>query len=724
MTSHASGTSAARWMLTLIAAVLMLASSGFAQDQSKTNDELLDDFVHYVLIAKPDLAEDNGRALLDSGITSVELANIIDEGLVEQERFDRALDLAYRIPELEDIAGELAIRVEAGRLEQAREARRISEAIQMLVEHQRAKMIAEDRLMAAGEYAVPALLRTVEETNDERLRLACTRVLVKLERLAVTPLTVALPYIGDPAIQRSMIDVLAEIGHSRAAPALRELAADESAPDVVRGSAMNAFRRVGGVDASLSDLHATLGMRYFMNEMALVAYPSDETNNVWAYDAHAGLIFTAVPTPIFGQVMAMKHAQRALQLNGDNGAALSLFVAANLKRENNLPGGASDPVYGGMAYSPSFYATVFGSQVCQDVLGMALDTVDTPLVRDAIAALAETTGGSNLFAGGGRQPLLEALRYPDRRVQYDAALTLGRALPTAAFNGDFAVVPLLASAVRTSGETFAGVLAATDEDRRELRGALEAQNFTVIGAEPTVDLLAEPIGRATAIDLIVAQAGSAEEARDILTALRNGARTAATPVVVLVAPADEPRLELQYRGDRGVRIATLTSNQQLATVVENAMQRAVGGRMSEAESEQYAFDALGVLRDIAISRNRVYDIADAEASLLESLGARSGGARGLVAQILALIDSADSQRALFETALAAPDFEQIELLNHTAASIRRYGSSVEPRHVAALLALINNSSGETAEAAARVHGALNSQPTPEAIDLVTGTGDD
>ena len=79
-------------------------------------------------------------------------------------------------------------------------------------------------------------------------------------------------------------------------------------------------------------------------------------------------------------------------------------------------------------------------------------------MRDAIAALSKTTGGSNLFARTtGRQPLLEALSYPDRRVQYEAALTLGNAMPQQRFAGDQAVVPTLASAVRQGGKAMAVV---------------------------------------------------------------------------------------------------------------------------------------------------------------------------------------------------------------------------------------------------------------------------
>ena len=81
------------------------------------------------------------------------------------------------------------------------------------------------------------------------------------------------------------------------------------------------------------------------------------------------------------------------------------------------------------------------------------------------------------------------------------------------------------------------------------------------------------------------------------------------------------------------------------------------------------------------------------------------------------MDSDRAQRKLFDAALAATDFEQIELLNRVTSSVKRYGNHAEERHVKALLKLVADSSGATAEAAAQLHGALNLS-TQDAVGLI------
>ena len=87
--------------------LLVVCSTVGAQDQKLTPTQLLEDFVHYVRIARPELAAAKGRVLLDSGITDAELAELLDEGPTTRERFDAAIARAHVVPELEDIADEL-----------------------------------------------------------------------------------------------------------------------------------------------------------------------------------------------------------------------------------------------------------------------------------------------------------------------------------------------------------------------------------------------------------------------------------------------------------------------------------------------------------------------------------------------------------------------------------------------------------------------------------------
>jgi hypothetical protein len=712
----------ARVSSVLLALLLVALIGGRAAAQPVEDEDpaqLLENFVHYGIVAKPDLASAYGQKLLESGVSNAELATVIDEGQIEPERFDSAISRMLLVPELESIAAEVAQRIEKGRLDLAREPERIKDAIKMLDGTQRQYLIAQRRLEAAGEYAVPPLLNEIIEGNNEKLRLESQRMLVTIGREAVYPLCVALDKL-DPANQTLVCDILGSIGYAQAAPYLRELAVTEDTPGPVRQAADRAFQAVEGADTSLANLFANLGYRHFSELTSLIAYPYEGTNNIWSFDPFVGLVKTPVPTAIFSEVRAMQTAAKALESDAEHRDAISLYVAANLRRENQLPQGESDPVFGEAPYTPDFYATVFGTSICLDVLALAIDSTDTPLVRDAIGALAETTGGANLFStGNGEQPLINALNYPDRRVQYEAALTLARALPSQAFTDDQRVVPLLASAVRTSGANFAVVVADNDENRRQSMIAAENLDFTIAGAADSVDPLRGAIVDAPGVDLIIIRMGETDASLDVLERLRNIPKTEAAPVLILAPGTEAPRLSRQFRTNPRVAVSRPGIGEEaFAAVVDELLQTAVGGRMTAAESEVYAIEALDALEDIAIANSRVFNIADAESALLDALSQRSGGTRMLVADILALIDSARSQQALFNAAFAAEGGERVDLLQRVADSVKRYGDFTEARHVAALLDLITNSSGTTAEAAATVHGALN-LPSTEAVDLIT-----
>ena len=707
-------------LLGMAAILVMMVTAVPAMAQDRDPSELLEDFVHYTSVARPDLASAWGQQLLDSGVTDAELAIIVEETRGGVKRFDEAVKRALLVEDLEDIAAEVARRVEAGRLDLARDGERIDDAIQMLVGTQRQKLLASGRLRAAGEYAVPALLTVITDGRDDRMKLASQNMLETIGLQAVAPLSLALPSLH-PDSQVIVCDILGGIGYPHAAPALKEVATDPATPEVVARAAERAYAKIEGSNETLDMLFASLAEQYFNVAGALVPFPGEATNNVWSYDEFVGLKPTPVPTEIFPEVMAMRTAARALEENPTNRKAIAVYVASNLKRENDLPDGLDDLVYGESDYTPEFYATVFGTEICLDVLARAIDRGDTILVRDAIAALSETTGGSNLFAGGTlRQPLLEALAYPDRRVQYDAALALARALPASGFEGDFRVVPTLASAVQAANQSFVIVVSDDDENRRQVTKDLEELAFTIAGAEAHAASVGNAVAETSGIDLAVVRMRTRESAEQTVNNLRSMPKMSAAPILILASLADQPQLKFLFRDDPFVKVARPgLALQELEANIDELLMKAMGGRMTEAESQAYAFEALSALEDVAIACSPAYRIADAEGALLEALELREGRARLLVAAILARIDSRTAQQELFDAALAASGGERVDLLDHVAASVRRFGNYAEPRHVNALLDLILDSSGSTAEAAARVHGAMN-LPGPDAINLITG----
>lgn len=694
-----------RTRLALASAVLASAlpcASVLALD----NAQDLRNFVHYTMIAKPDLAKAHLEQLLNSGISDAELADLVRETM-SRDRLDDALMKGRRVAGLRDVVAELESRLDSGEKNLARNPDRIAESISMLKGTLRQRTMAEERLLEAGEFAVPQLLKQVTDGTEPEIRQRSLDILVKLSRFAVIPLSEALAKL-DAQSQVKICDVLGRIRHSAAGPYLAELAASSDAPAASREAAARAAAQCGAGTGSLSGQYAALGRRFFDDGGSLIAYPNEATNNLWSFDAFAGLVPTPVPTPIYGEVMAMRLAQRALQIDSTNGAALATFIAANLKRENDLPDGETDPSpFGSSKYSPAFYAMGAGPAVLQDVLALAIDKADTPLIRDAIAALSKTAGAGNLWPlGASRRPLIEALQYPDRRVRYDAAIALGKALPSTGFAGDFGVVPILASAIRAADTTYALVLADNTEDQRLYANWLEAHGYTVVAHGGSLADVAAPVASAPGVDVIVVR-HSAENAVATINALRALTKTSVAPVLMLTTSQDHDGLQMTYSDDQRILVRVASMDEiAFGNLLDEVLLRGSGGRMSEADAMVYAIESIVTLRNIAISNSQVFNISDAETSLIEALGARTGTLKHQVADVLAYIGSDSAQRALFDAALTASDRDQVELLNRVADSARRHGNRAEDRHLRRLVELVK-SGGDVGEAAARVHGALN-----------------
>ena len=238
-----------------------------------------------------------------------------------------------------------------------------------------------------------------------------------------------------------------------------------------------------------SQLYLLLGRAFYDQATAgtLIAGadPATEQGVVWAFRpeivTEPGLIPVPVPEEIFGDVLAMRAAERALMLQPELDGALTLFLAANLRRENELPEGDVDVSYGVNRPPAGFYALLAGPVRLHEVLEMALNDRDAALALDAIDALEKTTGTNALIDRGNiREPLVRALSSPDRRVRFRAAEALTAARPLRTFDGAYRVVPVLSEFVRQSDKRYAIVLAPSQERRNELTALVNEQGFETI----------------------------------------------------------------------------------------------------------------------------------------------------------------------------------------------------------------------------------------------------
>lgn len=116
------------------------ASAPAAKDLSRVQKNL-EDFVHYVLIGKPELAQAAGEAALSADATDQDLAAAVDAANLG-ERLDKAISRSRAMGGVSDLATKIEDRVEDGRKALARDPNRIADAIGMLRGTLRERMIA------------------------------------------------------------------------------------------------------------------------------------------------------------------------------------------------------------------------------------------------------------------------------------------------------------------------------------------------------------------------------------------------------------------------------------------------------------------------------------------------------------------------------------------------------------------------------------------------------
>lgn len=707
--------------LGLFVLTLVLGLGQPAHAQAEPGD-LWADFNHYVLIARPELAQAAGEALLEQAEPR-ELLAIVEAS--DYREYHATLDRAGRMDALTTLASDLREAIERGQVEESRDPERLANNIAMLREGRRAFQNASQRLRAAGQYAAPPMLAALEDGDREREHPYIISAMSIVGRPLVEPLAVALPQL-EPVPQRQVAQVLADLGYPEALPAVREVLENEQIGEGTRRVVQRAYNRLAEQarvtgEPSASDLYLYLGQSQYQAGTVGDRLPSFDTTEdqgvVWEYRPRTGLTPVHVPGEIHADVLAMRAAERALAREADKSAALSLYLTANLRRANRLPAGETDHSYAGYMRSPAYYAMLAGPERLHDVLHRGLRDGDAALALDAIAALRSTAGTDALITrDAGRQPLLEALSYPDRRVRFHAAEALANARPAETFPGAHAVVPVLADAVRQGEARYALVLADDPDHVNELLGIMGELGYDAFGAASIAEAAGE-IDARPGIDLVVTHRGVDGVAR-AMRETENDYKLAATPLLAIVNTGQQVRLQQRFGEER--RFRSVVAEQGYSNLREAVAQIAddfAGAAIGRDEAHAMSLTALAVLRDIALAAG-VYNVQEAEPALERALRDDREGVAFAAAEALALIDTSTAQRALAERALGLEEGElKIAMLGSLAGSATAFGNMLDAEHGEALLSLVRSSEGELADAASRAHGAL-SLPTAHAVELI------
>jgi len=706
-------------LVVLLVAVMALPAVCVAQDAANASDgkklpELWADTLHYIKLARADLAKTYAEAILASGAQPREIYAVS----VTTPTYRATLARGEKLPGMAETIQKLRKIIEQGYEAERADPEQIARSIEMLGQSLSAYELGVRRLNVSGEYALPQLIQKLTDPKASNLlKERIVTMLPKLGKEAVRPMAAALR-TDDAKLQEWLAISLGRIGYPHCVPQLKELMERDGVLDSTKRAARGAIVSCAGAKAlekSVAELYYDLAERYYYQAESVRPDMRYDTANVWYWRANLGLTYKVAPSPIFCDVYAMRYSERALQHDPEFHPAVSLWIAANLRKEADLPADAADPTRGERP-SAEYYALASPAQYLQHVLARAMKDHSEPVAVGAIKALARTAGSENLVepVAGGMQPLVQALRYPNRRVQFGAGLALAGALPAKPIGrgqDELLVMDVLSKALRQTGQKRA-VLIAGGEAANAMKDTLRGAGYDVIH-EPELTRALAAAATSAGVDLVVL--AGMTDATDEVARLRSEAPMAIVPIVLAVDTNKMNRL-----AKRDGRIAILPEGGNLAEAADNALTLGVGRPISPEEATDYAVRSAKAVEKLTLTANRVLNASLARPALIEALADPRAAVRVAAAEALAAMADSDAQRAIAGLATRNDVDEPVRIAAFQAlsASLRAHGNLLTDSLAQAVMAVVEGQgSPELLNAAAQAAGAMG-LPSDKIISLI------
>jgi hypothetical protein len=687
-------------------------SGGAAAGQVAVPEKLLqsvENFWHYGKIARYDIANKFADEILSSGAEPLVVLSAFDQ-VARSRQADTVEDVMIRFqgtPELKEKAAKVQEVLLQGRVARAGDPAFIRAQIERLATNEVGYGNGLANLRNSGEIAVPLLINVLRDPAQAKLHGSVQRALRDLGRYALNPL-VAATDTTDYNLLPTVLLVLGDLGYDAAVPYIAKVAKDPKAPPPVKDAAVRALTQLGASpDTDPAAAFLDLAERLYYDRSALTADTRYPSANVWYWE-EAGLTRKEVPLPVFNEIMATRAARRCLELGGTQEQAQSIWVAANYKREVELPAGKTDTTLPAGAPDAAFYGRASGARYLDNALARTLTDRDSAVALNVIKSLQEIGGESNLTLQDG-SPLVEALSYPDRRVRFEAAFALAAALPQRPFAGQESVVPLLAEAIGQTGQPTVLLVLPSRDAVNALSEPLKADGFTVAGATDAAGLLATAQGL-PAVDVIVVSEDLPPQEIERIFGLARATPKLNGSVKLVVTKTNASPFEQRKVSDKLLDTTTATDAKALGDAIKSA--RVKGGALPlDAEAAAaYAQKAAELLSKVAISRTQVFDLNVARNQLLSSLNDARPEIVKLSGSVLGYIPAKEAQQGLLAKVQAegVADDVKVSLLRSLAVSAKFNGNLLEAGDVEKLNGLLGGeASNDVKGAAAEARGALN-----------------
>jgi len=239
-------------------------------DANATTEQLWTDAVYYIKIGRMDMGQSYLKALVDRKPTGVEVLEFSEK----DPSAAKPLIKLQSDKNLGPLVASVLSLIDEGWQQRRQDQNRISVELDRLGESPRAQFLATNRLVEAGEYAVPVMVAYLADAEKKPVHGQIIESSDKLGREAVEPLVVALQHVDTPA-KVLILDAMARLDYPQVLPYLQEVVANAKENAQVRQSASAAIEAIlernpkYRNDMTAAQAFSVLASRYYTHDSAM-----------------------------------------------------------------------------------------------------------------------------------------------------------------------------------------------------------------------------------------------------------------------------------------------------------------------------------------------------------------------------------------------------------------------------------------------------------------------
>ena len=555
----------------------------------------------------------------------------------------------------------------------------VAQVVELLGGNVADRALAMARLKIIGVRALPALLVAVARRRDTAFSTHVVRAIRYMGFDAVPPLVAVLDSRNAKMVGFALM-VLDDLGHASAVPWIRALQQDPKRLAHARSRAETVLQRIMGkppehLPSAKAMLLAEARIHYHRRYDPL---EDRSTVWIWSWSDKAGLSWRDLPGEAAADWLALDACRRAYKLAPQDLAVQVMYVCAALAQDEPL---APDDPWHRSAPSARSLAQTLNGRLLSACLKQAMQDGKHRVALRLCEILGQVASEEALRASApDPTPLALALQFPDRRIQFQAALSIARIRPRRPFPGSRNVIPVLLGGLRRHDKLRTLIIDAAPPRAAELRSRWQKLGWDAQVATSSADAR-RTLDRSPPFDLICVRADLKRPGPiEVVQMLRGHER--ARPVYVLVIVTLDQRRALGAMLARVPRVGLWpsgTTPEQFATRARDLIGRLGLTPLDPKQAVQLAATVMDTLLDFARDGACPFEITLAQEAMIDALADPVQAPMG--ARVLGFINTSKAQGALCDKALNAttgPDLKPV-LLSALANSLRWHASLLPPK---------------------------------------------